>query len=73
MECIADVEDQEEPHHHSFRPQPWQVNVSQVKSSTEEENDYDETDESTIGALPKSKRFLPCHYFDYIGGSSTGA
>ena len=23
--------------------------------------------------LPSSQRYLPCHYFDYIGGSSTGA
>lgn len=59
----------------SFSPENYPPNVSHVPLSEEEvtkarnASDPISRDRST----QQSRRYLPCHYFDYIGGSSTGA
>lgn len=61
--------------HHSFWPQPWPDNVSQVPSSSDLEQKIEEANnpEAQRRAIPAAQRYLPCHYFDYICGSSTGS
>lgn len=61
--------------HHSFWPQPWPKNVSQVPQTRDLKNKIEEAnnEEARRRAIPAAQRYLPCHYFDYIGGSSTGA
>ncbi|KAK3657560.1 hypothetical protein LTR56_002335 [Elasticomyces elasticus] len=81
MECIAEHEakfredksEQVDRHIHSFTPQPFRQNACHVLS-TEERHQRDAalTEEDRTIALDPAKRFLPCHYFDYIGGSDTG-
>ena len=74
MEHIADFEQaHDEQHAHRFCPEDWPENVSHVPYSEKEKSDLDRwpSHEKHL-ALDKQKRFLPCHYFDYIGGSSTG-
>jgi hypothetical protein len=63
---------------HSFWPQRIPSNVSQVPLTNEEKAHVveaktisDEVQEFT--AQSAARRYLPCHYFDYICGSSTGA
>ena len=60
---------------HSFRPLDLPPNVSQVPL-TEEEQDFNRDNdllEDPVRNIPLTRRYLPCHYFDQIGGSSTGA
>lgn len=61
---------------HSFHPHEWPDNVSQIPSSAVEElraiNNAEGRKEQ-CRAMHTARRFLPCHYFDYICGSSTGA
>lgn len=52
----------------SFSPESYPPNVSHVPLSDEEN-----TERRRAGDKVSSRRYLPCHYFDYIGGSSTGA
>lgn len=61
--------------HHSFWPRPWPDNVSQVSQSRElrEKIMQAKNSEARRRAIPAAQRYLPCHYFDYICGSSTGA
>lgn len=61
--------------HHSFWPQPLPDNVSQVPMSKELRRKIDEANspEAQQRAIPAAQRYLPCHYFDFICGSSTGA
>ena len=76
MECIADIEETEDHEiHHSFSPANWPDDVSHVPLTEEERRRRNEanTAEAKCRAIEKTKRYLPCHYFDYIGGSSTGA
>ena len=47
----------------SFRPQTRPENVTQCPLKRKNQNHYKELD---------AQRFLPCHYFDLICGSSTG-
>ena len=75
MDCIAEQEEMYDDIYHSFLPQKWPGDVSQVSLSDVEQtrindanNDVDKT-----RALPRTRRYLPCHYFDSICGSSTGA
>ncbi|KAF2849951.1 FabD/lysophospholipase-like protein, partial [Plenodomus tracheiphilus IPT5] len=49
------------PHPHSFYPMPFPENVVHHEGVVKP---YEE--------LSPAERFLPCHYFDYICGSSTG-
>lgn len=60
---------------HSFSPQPYPDDVSQVPFTDEEETAHRAAygHEAKCLALSKLRRYLPCHYFDYICGSSTGA
>lgn len=61
--------------YHSFHPQDWPENVYQAPLTEEEETAtkaaYDS--ESKLRGLRRTRRYLPCHYFDHICGSSTGA
>lgn len=79
MEYVADKElelgDNIEVHH-SFFPLEWPENVSQIPSTAKQEREdiaKASTAQSKCLAMSKVRRFLPCHYFDHICGSSTGA
>ncbi|MCJ1424450.1 hypothetical protein MMC29_002338 [Sticta canariensis] len=86
-EQIADKEEEEEGEeeikeeqdgkkvHHSFWPQPLPDNVSQVPPNWDVQRRLAEANnaEARRRAVPAAQRYLPCHYFDYICGSSTGA
>ncbi|KAG8531349.1 uncharacterized protein KY384_002978 [Bacidia gigantensis] len=75
MEHIAEIEEDSTQTWNSFSPEKFPRNVSQIITDEERQNTnrniYD--DEEALRALPSSKRYLPCHYFDHICGSSTGA
>lgn len=66
---------------HSFWPESWPGDyVSQVRLSADEIRNRDEArgeaDQLAVrqlAALKAHRRYLPCHYFDFICGSSTGA
>lgn len=74
-ENISEEQDGKTAVRHSFWPQPWPDNVSQVppgrnlRTKKEEANNP----EAQWRLLPPAQRYLPCHYFDYVGGSGTGA
>ena len=74
MEYISHEEEREEVYH-SFHPEKWPDNVHQAPLTEEEERPikaaYDR--EIQMRNLPRTRRYLPCHYFDHICGSSTGA
>ena len=80
MEFIAEEEEKIEKeegdkYFHSFSPQGWPSHVSPAPLTAEEKTRVDEAEgeEAKARALPKARRYLPCHYFDNICGSSTGA
>ena len=77
MEFVAEAEEKEDEDeiYHSFSPQSWPSHVSPAPLTPEEKTRVDEADgeEAKARALPKVRRYLPCHYFDNICGSSTGA
>ena len=76
MEYVAMVEESEDSTtYHSFSPKPWPANVSQVPLTDIEKQKRKKArdDEAKTRMLPQTRRYLPCHYFDYICGSSTGA
>lgn len=59
----------------SFSPENYPPNVSHVPLAKDEIT-KERAARDTISknrSIKKSRRYLPCHYFDYIGGSSTGA
>ena len=61
---------------HSFHPQPYPDDVSQIPMDAVEERRgiKNATDsDGRLRATHKARQFLPCHYFDFICGSSTGA
>ena len=60
---------------HSFYPNDLPPNVSQIPLTEKEKRHIQEWDleEDPVGKVPRTRRYLPCHYFDQIGGSSTGA
>ena len=60
---------------HSFDPQPWPENVYQAPLTEDEESYVKNANnrEEAVRRIPKNRRYLPCHYFDFICGSSTGA
>ena len=84
MKYIAEEEEKNEYYeegdalvYHSFHPQnfPFELSTA-VDLSSEERQKYKtagDNYEAKIRALPEARRYLPCHYFDYICGSSTGA
>ncbi|KAL8788947.1 MAG: hypothetical protein Q9195_007063 [Heterodermia aff. obscurata] len=61
---------------HSFHPQGLPDDVSQIPPDAIEErrniNNASDAD-GRYRAMHRTRRFLPCHYFDFICGSSTGA
>ena len=69
------VKDRNEECYHSFQPQEWPENVYQAPLTKEEEEKRQEVHDPQLKVreLPRNRRYLPCHYFDYICGSSTGA
>ena len=78
MEKIAAIEEQSDDRaFHSFEPIPRPRNVSQVILTEQErqhiERRYRNYDDDDPRRVPSNQRYLPCHYFDLIGGSSTGA
>ena len=79
MEYIADEEqrfDNDREILHSFHPQPWPEHVSHIPLSAIDELERIEKagdSNQKCRAMFKARRFLPCHYFDHICGSSTGA
>lgn len=80
MQHIADIEQSEdypdiheEPHDHSFAPEPYPETVSQNLTPSEERERQKQRGDDRIRVLNKERRYLPCHYFDMICGSSTGA
>jgi hypothetical protein len=60
---------------HSFWPEQLPEHVSQGPFNAEEVKKGANNDDlfSRYSAMKPSRRYLPCHYFDYIFGSSTGA
>ena len=61
---------------HSFHPRNWPDYVSQIPSNAIDEWRNINNAGDAVGrcrAMHKTRRFLPCHYFDFICGSSTGA
>ena len=75
MEYIATEEaDKEDAHLHSFEPQDYPDVVSQVPLTGDAKANYNAqyNYDLKLAAIPRSQRYLPCHYFDYIGGTSTG-
>ena len=79
MEYIAEKEEElgvGKQIRHSFSPEALPDNVSQIPRSAVEElraiNDAP-TPTAKICAMSPARRYLPCHYFDHICGSSTGA
>lgn len=84
MSKIGDEErriDREDgPAHSSFSPFPYKP-ISRVVESTSESyhsrNRFEDSDAGLYNAsptdgLPHSSLYLPCHYFTYIAGTSTG-
>ena len=75
MEFIAEAEEKDSSTFHSFYPQRWPRDVSQVPLNENEKilvNDA-ESEEDKARAHRCARRYLPCHYFDNVCGSSTGA
>jgi hypothetical protein len=85
MKAIAREErrlaEEEEPQRidegiHSFHPQAFPDNVTQVPFNKQEQDGIAKAKshgKPECTALRDSRKFLPCHYFDYICGTSTGA
>ena len=76
MEYVAIEEEKEDSAtYHSFYPNSWPINVSQIPPTNNKQrhNDEDESEEAKTRRLPPARRYLPCHYFDSLCGSSTGA
>lgn len=69
---------------HSFWPQPWPENAAIAHalealekkidelSSPDAEDPKAKNPAARLRTLTAAQRYLPCHYFDYIGGTSTG-
>lgn len=76
MEQIAKIEETDDDGiYHSFWPESWPENVSQVPYTQNERKQRDDAHHEVARgrAISTTRRYLPCHYFDYICGSSTGA
>ena len=80
MEFVATAEEEKHDENgnvlHSFHPELWPDRVLQIPSTAVKElRDIKNArhKEGKLRAMHRARRFLPCHYFDYICGSSTGA
>ncbi|KAI9712378.1 MAG: hypothetical protein M1820_001591 [Bogoriella megaspora] len=76
MEWIA-IEEIEQsgsdtPVQHSFHPEPFPGHVSHGPFDKGGDGRHPEK-ASEYETWKESRKYLPCHYFDIIGGSSTGA
>ncbi|KAK4957349.1 hypothetical protein LTR10_005311 [Elasticomyces elasticus] len=59
---------------HSFHPLPYPEEASQLPLNDAEKREKRMRDPAgKVQGLDAARRYLPCHYFDYIGGTSTGA
>ena len=60
----------------SFSPGLYKPVLRERRRTTSESSLTDDptaiTDPTSIEGLPNSSLFLPCHYFDYAAGTSTG-
>ena len=74
MDCIG-LEEGKEEIDHSFDPEPWPDHVCQAPLTPEDEESIKSAWDSKekLRRTPRTRRYLPCHYFDYVCGSSTGA
>ena len=76
MDFVSEAEeDLDRWTYHSFHPEPWPDDVSQLPLTEEQRTRITDADNEVDKArlLPRARRYLPCHYFDNICGSSTGA
>ena len=76
MEEIAAIEESlDEVTNHSFLPQPWPSSLKTEPFTNDEQRRFQSASghEEQLAALSLSRRYFPCHYFDCIGGTSTGA
>ena len=79
MEYIAAKErklDENDEIHSSFWPEAWPDNASQIPLDKKEEQKRvadAEGPTEKLRAMSDGRKFLPCHYFDLICGTSTGA
>lgn len=75
MIYIAQLEETSPEIYSSFYPENFPPEVSHIPLSAEEENATEATTNNVARhrAMLETRRYLPCHYFDYICGSSTGA
>lgn len=73
MDYIGNEEEKQD-HDHSFRPEGFPENVSQAPMTEEEKQHINEAYDQgqKFRRYPRTTRYLPCHYFDHICGSSTG-
>ena len=76
MEYIGKEEEEknEEDVYHSFSPEDWPENVNHAPLTSEEQSAVDGAylSEEQVRRMPSTRRYLPCHYFDHVCGSSTG-
>jgi hypothetical protein len=76
MGIIAEEEENlatDDSERHSFYPQDFPANVSHLDMNEEESQRlYHIQSHEEYKAWDRERRYLPCHYFDYIGGTSTG-
>ena len=74
---ISEIERAQEPHAPSsvfpldYRPPIRHAHVQAVRHTTTFSR-VEPGHERVIGPLAPTSEYLPCHYFDYIAGSSTG-
>lgn len=83
MEKIGEEEEKDEHFEeeddrvfHSFCPRPWPDELSAVHLTDEEKRRVEEAGDNAelkVREFSKARRYLPCHYFDFICGSSTGS
>jgi hypothetical protein len=61
-----------------YKPKSQNTELQQISSDNNTRTNAPDTDASTTpvetptAGLPYSSIFLPCHYFKYAGGTSTG-
>ena len=57
----------------SFYPQDYPDHTSHLNPHNFQRiGSSDQSRREEIRAIPRSRRYLPCHYFDYCCGASTG-